>query len=57
MRRRGIVLLDLLGDDQPLGDDDASGGEEEILKTTNEALDALWGALDAVHCQKQEVMR
>jgi pyrroloquinoline-quinone synthase len=28
----------------------ASGGEEEILKTTNEALDALWGALDAVHC-------
>src|SRR6266702_1804384 len=33
----------------------ASGGEEEILKTTNEALDALWGALDAVHCQKQEV--
>jgi pyrroloquinoline-quinone synthase len=28
----------------------ASGDEEEILKTTNEALDALWGALDAVHC-------
>ena len=35
----------------------ASGDKEEILKTTNEALDVLWGALDAVHCQKQEVMR
>jgi pyrroloquinoline-quinone synthase len=35
----------------------ASGDEEEILKTTNEALDALWGALDAVHCEKQEVMK
>jgi pyrroloquinoline-quinone synthase len=35
----------------------ASGGEEEILKTTNEALDALWGALDAVHCAKQEVTK
>jgi pyrroloquinoline-quinone synthase len=28
----------------------AHGEEEEILATTNEALDALWGALDAVHC-------
>ncbi len=28
----------------------ASGNEAEILATTNEALDALWGALDAVHC-------
>ena len=28
----------------------AQGQEEEILATTNEALDALWGALDAVHC-------
>jgi pyrroloquinoline-quinone synthase len=28
----------------------AGGDEEEILKTTNEALEALWGALDAVHC-------
>jgi pyrroloquinoline-quinone synthase len=28
----------------------AFGNEEEILATTNEALDALWGALDAVHC-------
>jgi pyrroloquinoline-quinone synthase len=28
----------------------AHGNEEEILATTNEALDALWGALDAVHC-------
>jgi pyrroloquinoline-quinone synthase len=27
-----------------------SGNEAEILATTNEALDALWGALDAVHC-------
>jgi pyrroloquinoline-quinone synthase len=26
------------------------GDEEQILATTNEALDALWGALDAVHC-------
>lgn len=26
------------------------GSEEEILATTNEALDALWGTLDAVHC-------
>src|SRR6202158_4766753 len=33
----------------------ADGNEEEILATTNEALDALWGALDAVHCEKQEV--
>ena len=32
----------------------SGGDEEEILKTTNEALDALWGALDAVHCEKQE---
>jgi pyrroloquinoline-quinone synthase len=30
----------------------AEGDEEEILKSTNEALDALWGALDAVHCEK-----
>jgi pyrroloquinoline-quinone synthase len=28
----------------------AHGDEEEILATVNEALDALWGALDAVHC-------
>ncbi len=28
----------------------AEGSEEEILSTTNEALNALWGALDAVHC-------
>lgn len=28
----------------------ATGNEEEILATTNQALDALWGALDAVHC-------
>jgi pyrroloquinoline-quinone synthase len=28
----------------------AQGEDEEILATTNEALDALWGALDAVHC-------
>jgi len=30
----------------------ANGNDEEILATTNEALDALWGALDAVHCAK-----
>jgi len=36
-------------------EDHADGNEEEILATTNEALDALWGALDAVHCEKQEV--
>jgi pyrroloquinoline-quinone synthase len=28
----------------------ASSDDEQILATTNEALDALWGALDAVHC-------
>jgi len=28
----------------------AHGDDEEILATTNEALDALWGILDAVHC-------
>ena len=28
----------------------ADGDEAEILETTNQALDALWGALDAVHC-------
>jgi pyrroloquinoline-quinone synthase len=33
----------------------ATGNDEEILKTTNEALDALWGALDAVHKEKCEV--
>ena len=33
----------------------ADGDEEEVLKTTNEALDALWGALDAVHCKKEAV--
>jgi pyrroloquinoline-quinone synthase len=27
-----------------------AGNDEEILATTHEALDALWGALDAVHC-------
>lgn len=31
----------------------AQGNEEQILATANEALDALWGALDAVHCSKQ----
>jgi pyrroloquinoline-quinone synthase len=28
----------------------AEGDEAEILETTKQALDALWGALDAVHC-------
>jgi pyrroloquinoline-quinone synthase len=32
----------------------ANGNDEEILATTNEALDALWGALDAVHCGRAE---
>jgi len=27
-----------------------AGNEDEILASANEALDALWGALDAVHC-------
>jgi len=35
----------------------ADGDEDEILKTTNEALDALWGALDAVHCERHEVVQ
>ena len=29
--------------------ENAQGDEAEILATTNQALDALWGALDAVH--------
>jgi pyrroloquinoline-quinone synthase len=33
----------------------AEGNEDEIVATAQEALDALWGALDAVHCEKQEV--
>ena len=33
----------------------AVGNEEEILATANRALDALWGALDAVHIGKCEV--
>jgi pyrroloquinoline-quinone synthase len=33
----------------------AEGNDEEILVTTREALDALWGALDAVHFEKREV--
>ncbi len=32
----------------------AEGSEEEILATTNEALNALWGALDAVHCTQPQ---
>jgi pyrroloquinoline-quinone synthase len=30
----------------------AEGNEDEILATANEALEALWGALDAVHRKK-----
>jgi pyrroloquinoline-quinone synthase len=30
----------------------AEGGDEEILATTKEALNALWGVLDAVHCTR-----
>jgi len=32
--------------------DHAEGSDEEILATTNEALDAMWGLLDAVHCKQ-----
>jgi pyrroloquinoline-quinone synthase len=32
--------------------ENATENHEEILATTNEALDALWGALDAVHQPK-----
>jgi pyrroloquinoline-quinone synthase len=32
--------------------ENATEDREEILATTNEALDALWGALDAVHQNK-----
>jgi pyrroloquinoline-quinone synthase len=32
--------------------ENATEDEDEILATTNEALDALWGALDAVHNTK-----
>ncbi len=30
----------------------ADGNEDEIVATAQEALNALWGALDAVHCEK-----
>ena len=30
----------------------AEGSDEEILATANEALDSLWGVLDAVHCTR-----
>jgi len=32
----------------------AQGDEDEIVRTAQEALDALWGALDAVHCAKRK---
>ena len=32
----------------------ADADEAEILATTNEALDALWGALDAVHGKREK---
>jgi pyrroloquinoline-quinone synthase len=32
----------------------ADGNEDEIVATAQEALDALWGALDAVHCAKRK---
>jgi pyrroloquinoline-quinone synthase len=35
--------------------DHAEGNEDEILGTAQEALDALWGALDAVHREKKDV--
>jgi pyrroloquinoline-quinone synthase len=31
----------------------AEGSEDEIMATAQEALNALWGALDAVHCRKK----
>ena len=31
----------------------AEGSDEEIVATAQEALNALWGALDAVHCKKK----
>jgi pyrroloquinoline-quinone synthase len=30
----------------------AEGSDDEIVATAKEALNALWGALDAVHCRK-----
>jgi pyrroloquinoline-quinone synthase len=35
--------------------ENATEDHDEILATTNEALDALWGALDAVHNTKSRV--
>jgi pyrroloquinoline-quinone synthase len=32
----------------------AQGDEDEIVGTAQEALEALWGALDAVHCAKRK---
>jgi hypothetical protein len=29
---------------------------DQAMATAQEALDALWGALDAVHCEKQGAM-
>jgi pyrroloquinoline-quinone synthase len=34
----------------------ADGNDDEILATAQEALNALWGALDAVHCKKRAVL-
>jgi pyrroloquinoline-quinone synthase len=31
----------------------ADGSDDQIIATAQEALNALWGALDAVHCQKR----
>ena len=31
----------------------AEGNEDEIVATAKDALNALWGALDAVHCKKR----
>ncbi|MBS1840757.1 MAG: CADD family putative folate metabolism protein [Acidobacteria bacterium] len=33
----------------------AGGNEEAILNSTNEALDALWGALSAVHTERNAI--
>jgi pyrroloquinoline-quinone synthase len=34
-------------------DEHADGNDDEIVATAQDALNALWGALDAVHCAKQ----
>jgi len=35
-----------------VGSSKSNGNEAAILKSTNEALDALWGTLSAVHASR-----